>query len=274
MDVSVARHARDSLKPFPSDRSLADTEAPLWRLQSDAVNERLLRRWLPTGLGSVLKTDLYDESVSPGLYPILRAHAERVAGIDVSPRVATTAARRHPQLDASVADVRALPFPADSFDAILSNSTLDHFGDRSQVVGALTELSRVLRPGGHLVITLDNPLNPLLAVRNHLPRGLARMARQGFPYEPGWTCGPRRLRGLLAGRGLVVRAETAILHAPRAALALLGRRSGPAQGLLRLALMAEAIEGLPTRYLTGHFIAVYAVLPSKLGPSPESIDGE
>jgi SAM-dependent methyltransferase len=239
------------------------------------VNERLLNRWLPTGLGSVLKTDLYDESVSPGLYPTLRAHAERVAGIDVSPRVAITARRRHPGIEVSVADVRALPFPADSFDAIVSNSTLDHFDDGSQVVRALAELARVLQPGGHLVITLDNPLNPLLALRNHLPRAVARRLRQGFPYEPGWTCGPRRLRGLLAERGLLVRAETAILHAPRAPLALLGRRSPAGQRqLLRLALMAEAVGGLPTRYLTGHFIAAHAVLSSRPRPTPEPIAGE
>ena len=98
----------------------------LWRLQSDMVNRALLERWLPTGLESVLKTDLFDECVSDGLYPALALHAARVTGIDVSPEVVAAARRRHRDLAVTVTDVRALPFEDEHFDAVVSNSTLDH----------------------------------------------------------------------------------------------------------------------------------------------------
>jgi SAM-dependent methyltransferase len=237
--------------------------APLWRLQSDAVNCRLLERWLPARLDSVLKTDLFDEFVSEGLLPTLRARARRPVGIDIAAAIVGEVRRRHPNLEAIRADVRSLPFEDSSFDAIVSNSTLDHFGDAAEVGSALSELTRVIRPGGRLIVSLDNPLNPLIAIRNRLPEGLSRGLRGGFPYEAGWTCGPRRLRELLAEAGLQVRETTAILHAPRrlvaaAPLPRSERWRGRAIGAL---LAAERLERLPTRYLSGHFVAALAVSP-------------
>ena len=51
-------------------------------------------------------------------------------------------------LDARLADVRALPFPDGSFDAVTCNHTLYHVDDRDR---AVSELARVLRPGGRFV---------------------------------------------------------------------------------------------------------------------------
>jgi SAM-dependent methyltransferase len=47
----------------------------------------------------------------------------------------------------TAADVQALPFPTASFDFILANHMLYHVPDLDQ---ALSEIRRVLRPGGHL----------------------------------------------------------------------------------------------------------------------------
>ncbi len=227
---------------------------PLWRLQSDAVNRRLVQRWLPAKLGSVLKTDLFDEFAAAGVYPELAPRSRRVVGIDVSEAVAAAAAQRHPSLEAAVADVRALPFGDGEFDAAVSISTLDHFEGPDDVAAALRELCRVLRPGGPLLITMDNPLNPAVAARNRLPARASRRLR-GVPWGAGWTCGPGRLRAMLSQAGFTVRAESAVLHAPRALVAAAGRR--PAA--LRAAMLAEALERLPTRYLTGHFVAALGV---------------
>ena len=46
---------------------------------------------------------------------------------------------------------KGLPFQRDSFDTVFSNSTLEHIPDTN---GVLSEISRVLRPGGRLVITV------------------------------------------------------------------------------------------------------------------------
>jgi len=230
----------------------------------------LLDRWLPAdpALPRILKTDLFDELAGDGLYPALSARARRVVGVDISAAVVDSARRRHPSLEAHVADVRELPFEAGTFDAVVSNSTLDHLVGRSEVAIALGELARVLRPGGRLIVTLDNPINPLIALRNALPHGLARILRR-VPYQAGWTCGPRALRRLLDETGFGAVETTAILHAPRFVVVELDRhprsRRDRARSL-RLLLAAERLGRSPTRFLTGHFVAALAV--RRPGPAP------
>jgi SAM-dependent methyltransferase len=225
------------------------------------VNHALLERWLPTGLESVLKTDLFDECVSDGLYPALALHAERVAGIDVSPEVVAGARRRHRELTGTVTDVRALPFEHESFDAVVSNSTLDHLEGPEEVATALAEIHRVTRPGGRLVLTVDNPYHPLVAARNALPPVLAGAIRP-TPYPSAWTCGPATLGDLLRRAGFRVLETTAILHFPRVIAAVAGALDG---GLARrrrvpaILRRAERLERWPTRFVTGHFIAALAV---------------
>jgi SAM-dependent methyltransferase len=222
----------------------------------------LIERWLPAPVGRILKTDLFDELVAPGLYPILRSRADQVVAVDISPEVVAAARRRHPGLEAEVATITDLPFSQGSLDAAFSNSTLDHLATRGEVATALSELGRVIRPGGRLVITLDNPLNPLIALRDVLPQGLARAVRR-VPYGSGWTCGPGRLRRMLADSGFVTPPVTAIMHAPRFLIAELDRRGRkPRNGddrLIARMLAAERLERWPTRYLTGHFIAALAI---------------
>jgi SAM-dependent methyltransferase len=233
----------------------------LWRRHSDAVNATLIERWLPAPVGRILKTDLFDELVSTGLYPILRSRAGQVVGVDISPEVVAAARARYPGLETEVARVSELPFSAASFDAALSNSTLDHLATREEVATALSELGRVIRPGGRLLITLDNPLNPLIAMRNALPRGIARALRR-VPYDSGWTCGPRRLRRMLAESGFVAPESTAIMHAPRFLIAELdrrGKRPRDGERLVARLLAAERLERWPTRYLSGHFVAALGI---------------
>jgi SAM-dependent methyltransferase len=234
-------------------------ETPLWRVQSDTVNRLWLERWLPAAPAErVLKTDLFDELVGPGLLSLLTARAATVVGIDVSAVTTSAVSRRYPAVETLVADVRELPFPDGSFDVVVSNSTVDHLTQEHQVARALGELARVLRPRGRLLITLDNPLNPVVALRNALPARAARRLRR-IPYDAGWTCGPRTLRSMLANAGLEVDTTTAIMHVPRAVVGLLGSpRAAATTSWEHLFREGERLERLPTRYLTGHFVAALA----------------
>lgn len=239
----------------------------LWRTHSDAVNARWLSEWLPDGRARrCLKTDLFDEAVATGLFPCLADRAATVVGVDLTTATARRARERHPELRAARGDLRRLPFADGSFDVIVSNSSLDHFQVLADLVAALDELHRVLAPGGVLLLTLDNPANPVVALRNALPFRLAR-GLGIVPYYVGATVGPRRLPALLRERGFEVERVTTLLHCPRlVALRLAGaleRLAGPrGQRLfLRGLLKCEGLAAWPTRSVSGHFVAARAVRP-------------
>ncbi len=222
------------------------------------MNRALLERWLPeSGLARLLKTDLFEEAIGEGLYPLLRSKAERVDAIDVSEAVAAAARLRYPELDARLADVRRLPYEDGAFEAVLSNSTLDHFDSLADVADALRELHRVLVPGGVLLITLDNLANPLIALRNALPFEWLERIRL-VPHYVGATCGPRGLEHLLRRAGFEVERIGAVMHVPRVA-ALATAAVVPRRPLLHFLLACERLRRWPTRYLTGQFVAARAV---------------
>ncbi len=245
------------------DAAVARAESPtrphrVLRAYSDAVNGRLLRRWLPRPCGRVLKTDLFVEAVGTGLVPLLERHSAGVTAVDASAFVVAAATRRYPRLRARAADVRELPFGDASFDVVVSNSTLDHFESLDDVATGLRELVRVLRPGGTLVVTVDNLRHPLVALRNALP--FALLARTGLvPYFVGATCGPGRLRRLAENAGARVEDETAIMHVPRLVVLAAAHVVRRERTLVRSAAALEVASALPTRTLTGQFVAVRAV---------------
>jgi ubiquinone/menaquinone biosynthesis C-methylase UbiE len=135
------------------------------------VYRRLIDFWFDsTTHGLRLKTDLFEESISP-YAPLL--DLGRAVGIDGSYQVSRNAhnhmlAYQQPA-GCVVADLRRIPFRGGSFDGILSGSSLDHFHGRNDIRISLAELARLLQPGGVLIITFDNPHNPLVWLRNHLP---------------------------------------------------------------------------------------------------------
>ncbi|MFF4398709.1 class I SAM-dependent methyltransferase [Streptomyces sp. NPDC001480] len=86
----------------------------------------------------------------------LRGH--RVTGTDLSPRAVARAAReaghRNVALGTAVADMRRLPFPDVRFDAVVcADNALPHLLTEQDVHAALTEMRRVLRPGGLLLLS-------------------------------------------------------------------------------------------------------------------------
>jgi SAM-dependent methyltransferase len=237
---------------------------PVWRTHSDAVYAALLERWLPAKkLRRILKTDLFDEAVAEGLYPVVQARAERVTGFDVSPRIAAAACARYPRLEGIVADARRLPFDDGKFDAVISLSTLDHFASRDDIRRALVQLHRVLAPGGTLVITLDNASNPVVALRNGLPYPLLRGLGL-VPYRMGVTCSSGRFLALLGSCGFDVRDVDFVVHCPRVIAVLASRlieravsRAARAR-FLRLLATCERLGRWPTRALTGYYTAALA----------------
>ena len=253
-----------------------DGSTILARRYSDAVNAALLDRWWPASeVGSALKTDLFDEACSDGLLPLLLGRAPRVFGIDISGRTAAAARAGNPRAHVVESEVRQLPFAGGSFGLVVSNSTLDHFDSPVEIDRSLAELHRVLRSGGTLILTLDNPAHPILALRRAFP---ALWRRLGLvPYEVGASLGPRALRAALGRAGFRVEEVAAVMHFPRVAVALLedsarGDRRDASKGVgvagppvgdpsVRRLMRWESLCRWPTRWLTGHFVAARATRP-------------
>lgn len=232
----------------------------LLRDYGDTLNGRLAQAWL--GVGSrarrLLKTDLFDEAVGEGVFPYLAELADEVQGIDVSEAVVAAASRRYPALESIQADIRRLPFADASFDVITSFSTLDHFDGADDLDAGLGELARVLAPEGRLLVTLDNAANPLVALRNTLPERWLQATRL-VPCHVGTTCGRKELDRKLAAHGLSVECRATVMHVPR--VAALGAAAVWPRGhsLLSFLLAGERLGALPTRSLTGQFVAALAV---------------
>ena len=83
-----------------------------------------------------------------------------VVGTDISPLFLKEAREWvNPKLQYHVCDVVELPFESASFDVICSNELIEHLPD---VETALTEMIRVVRNGGRIVLSGPNLCSPLI----------------------------------------------------------------------------------------------------------------
>lgn len=140
-----------------------------------------------------------------GLLKHLGECGASAVGIETSQQALTAARTRGFQL-VHVGQSHALPFCAGSFDAILGQHVVEHLPD---VPAMLSECSRVLKPGGRLVLATPNAHYPDPAHfadtdHNHIyaPDELCEIiGRTGFVVENCSTVFPflshsRALRGL------------------------------------------------------------------------------
>jgi SAM-dependent methyltransferase len=109
----------------------------------------------------------------------LASLGHRVIGVDTSPDMLVRARDRVPGGEFYEADLHDLPLADDSVDVVVCALALSHVPDLSQ---ALTELVRVLRPNGHLVISDSRGLIGDIG----LP--LVKIGPDGtFGYMPIWS---------------------------------------------------------------------------------------
>jgi SAM-dependent methyltransferase len=159
----------------------------------------------------VLKTDLWDEAKNTRILAWAAHRGARAYGIDISTPTLTQAraafTAESGSLRAAAADVRALPFRDESFDAIYSMGTIEHFDETEH---AVDEMARVLKPGGRAIIGVPNRHDPFL--RPLLATFLQAVGLYGYGYEKSYS--RRALRQMLEKAGLDVIAETAILFIP------------------------------------------------------------
>jgi len=135
--------------------------------------------------------------------------------MDISLRVVCAACLAgSPMQRACVTDIRALAWRPASCDLVYSPSTLDHFLHGRDIPAALSELGVVLRPGGRLLLTLDNPSNPLVRARNALWQ-LVGPVNPLIPFPMGRTLSRAALVNVLERVGFEVLRSGYVVHAPR-----------------------------------------------------------
>jgi ubiquinone/menaquinone biosynthesis C-methylase UbiE len=90
---------------------------------------------------------------------LLRRHGYASVGLDISPRLIALGRSKYADLDLIEGDAENLPFGAEEFDGVLLSGLLHHFPDPSRLI---TEVHRVLKPGGRFVSFDPNRLNPFM----------------------------------------------------------------------------------------------------------------
>ena len=141
----------------------------------------LIRQWAATEKAMILV-----DGCGLGLYvKALRRYSSHVYGIDIDGKVLHAA--QIPGLCLGAAET--LPFPANTFDTVLSHEVIEHVRDDRM---AVAEMARVLKPGGRMIIFCPNRLYPF-ETHGHYWRG-----RYYFGNTPFINWLPDALRNRLA----------------------------------------------------------------------------
>jgi len=124
--------------------------------------------------------------------------ARRAEGVDLSPGMLDRARARG--LSVREASATELPYPDGSFDTVCSFKVLAHVPD---IARALGEMTRVCRPGGHVVAELYNPWSLRFLAKRVAGPGKISDGRTEADVYTRWDA-PPKLRALVpAGAELV-----------------------------------------------------------------------
>lgn len=116
---------------------------------------------LDARMGGASKVELLDVGCGvANAHKKLVGRVGKLAGIDVSSASIEVALRRNPGIQYEVFDGTVLPFAVRSFDAAFAINVFHHV-PVAQRLALVSDIRRVLRPGGLFAIFEHNPLNPV-----------------------------------------------------------------------------------------------------------------
>lgn len=128
-----------------------------------------------------------------------RGNAQRMCGVDLDPRVEI-----NPFLDEGlVSDAGRVPYPDESFDVVFADNVMEHLEDP---VGVFSEVARVLRPGGKLLLKTPNRSHymPVIArltpLRFHQWLNKLRGRQEDDTFPTLYRCNSRRQLATIASK--------------------------------------------------------------------------
>jgi SAM-dependent methyltransferase len=126
--------------------------------------------WLANRARRVVATDIYGRGEF--------GQREAVASMLADPKAHAPYTYPEDRLEVRDMDARQLDLPDESFDVVVSFSSIEHFGTPADIARAAREIGRVLRPGGHAFLVTEvfvehHPLDraPVLAAVRALTLG-------------------------------------------------------------------------------------------------------
>ena len=196
----------ERLPTFPVDRNMARLLVDLVGGQSAGGQARVL-----------------DAGCGPGqVTKMLQSWGCDAVGVDAAEKLIDLARTAYPALVFTVGDLRALPYPDQDFDAVVARYSVIHTAP-DEVPTVISELARVLRPGGCLLVEFQSS-------------GSAPTHAFDHAAAPAWAWNPDELGALLVEAGLVERArllcpaQPDLLYARMPEAHLIFRKPGPSLG--------------------------------------------
>jgi ubiquinone/menaquinone biosynthesis C-methylase UbiE len=158
-------------------------------------------------LAPVAGGDLLDIGCGPGMMvrELLDSRPDdfRIAAVDRSSAMVKVCAQNAAgakNFRALVGRVESMPFADASFDVILAMGVLEY----AKISDGLSEISRVLRPGGRVLVTMLNPLSPYRFFEWHIYWRLLRLIGRGRAATGIHAYSESALRGTMTTAGLRV----------------------------------------------------------------------
>jgi SAM-dependent methyltransferase len=143
-----------------TDANLWETHARWWQdAFTDGADAEYTEQILPLAAAHLVgAVDVLDVGTGEGQVARLAAAVDRVGrvvGVDFARAQLDVAVARGGGPSYARAVAGALPFPPASFDAVVACLVFEHIDDAD---GAISEVGRVLRPGGRFLFFLNHPL--------------------------------------------------------------------------------------------------------------------
>ena len=117
------------------------------RILSVGAGHETVLFWLANRVAKVVATDIYGEG------SFSESEADRTMLTDPAPF--SPYPYRESHLEVRHMDAKQLEFPDDSFDALFTLSSIEHFGSWADIRRSAREMGRVLRPGGSAFVVTE-----------------------------------------------------------------------------------------------------------------------